>query len=256
MFNQPSGGGFFSAKNAFGHLILIVEVLAEEQRPDNLRQGALQRVVTVNYADLDEPGQALHTRTLIGNAGITNRLVVGQTNVLGRIAQVASDKGQPAWVLDGYGKTRDPAGNIVDNPQLEQQDVARATQWVTAFTAGQIQQAAPPEQAQPQVPAQQYGAPQGQQYPAQQQQPAYGAPAAPQGYPGQQQPQQVQPQYAPQGIGAGPAVGGPAVPYATQQQVAPTVHEGAPDIAAVQHLLGQGGIGTQMVPQPGQQPTY
>lgn len=136
MFNQPSGGsGFLPAREMNGHLVLFTKVHREEQRTDNLRPGQLQRVVIVDYVDLDEPGQPLHAQAMVGNVGITNKLEVGATNVLGRISSMDTGKGQPAWILQGY----DESG----------QDVARATQWVNAYTASSMQQ---PQQAPAPVP--------------------------------------------------------------------------------------------------------
>lgn len=217
VFNQPSGGsGFLPAKEMYGHLVLFTKVHREEQRPDNLRQGQLQRVVIVDYVDLDEPGQPLHSQAMVGNVGITNKLEVGATNVLGRISSMDTGKGQPAWILIGY----DENGN----------DVARATQWVNAYTAASMQQ--PPQQQAP-VPQ---AAPQPQYQPA----------PVPQAQP-QYQPQQ---QYAPQ---AAPVQ--QQVPQA--QPVAPTPAEGGQvDFAAVQALLAQQGLVQGQQPAPNQQPGY
>lgn len=234
-FNQPSGSGFLPAKQMYGHLVLFTVVHSEEQRPDNLRMGQLQRVLTVDYVDLDEPGQPLHAYALVGNVGITNKLQVGQTNVLGRINQMDTGKGQPAWILDGYNEQGD--------------DVARATQWVTAYTAGQIQQA-------PAHQPQQQAAPQGQQVPqgyAQGAQPQYAPQGPPQAPPVQQQPPQ---QYPQQGY---PAQGPPPQQYGSPQGYPPPQGQQGPppqqqnqqqapaDYAAVQQLLAQGGIPTTPV---------
>lgn len=141
MFNQPNdGGGYFKPANALNHLILILEVHKIETVVDTFG-GQVRNVdeATVDIVDLDEPGQELRQRCKIGNVGIVNRLVPGAKMVLGRIGQVPTDKGNPAWVLNGFDET---------------QDAPRAAAWVTAYQSGQFQSAAPAVPAPaPAVPA-------------------------------------------------------------------------------------------------------
>lgn len=238
MFNQPSGSGFLNPKERLGHLVLFTNVYSSEQRPDNLRQGQLQTVYTVDYVDLDEPGAPLHERALVGSVGITNKLTTGATNVLGRITQMDTGQPQPASVLIGYGKRQTAAlgKDLVDDAALEAQDVGRATQWVTAYTSGQIATASAQAQQQapaPQVPQQAYPAQAAPVVP----QPGYGQQVAPQGYPVPGQVPQGQPVYPQQ---------------APAPQVPQTVQAAGPDFAAVQALLAQQGIGTQPVAGQGQ----
>lgn len=127
-FNKPQGGGFFSAKDANGHLIVFISVLREEMKPDNLKPGQLQRVLTCDIADLDDGhGGLVQRNIMVGNVGITNRLQVGQSNVLGRIGQLDTGNVNPAWVLNDYVEA----------------DLPRATAWYQAYAAGQIAQPAP-----------------------------------------------------------------------------------------------------------------
>jgi hypothetical protein len=140
MFNQPSeSSGFFKPAEALGHLILMTQVHSIIQREDTY--GGKVRMIdeaTVDLVDLDGD-QEVKSRVKVTHAGIVNRLVVGRTNVLGRIGQVPTDKGNPAYVLNGFND----------------EDVPRATAWVNAHVAGSMTQPAQtaPVAATPAAPA-------------------------------------------------------------------------------------------------------
>lgn len=190
-FNQPAtSGGYFEAKNAINHLILITRVHSVYHNADNVYAGKPQPrdEAKVDLVDLDSDGQ-LRERVIVTHPGLVNRLVTGATNVLGRIGQVPSEKGNPAYVLNNY----------------EPHDVPRAHQWVAAYQAGQFQspaeqpgngpQTAAPAQAPATAPAQVPApaqappgyAPQQQSYPG----PTSVPPGPPAQAPWQQQQQQV-----------------------------------------------------------------
>jgi hypothetical protein len=226
-FNQPSsGGGFFESKNAVGHLILITKVHQIYHNPTNVYAGKPQPrdEAKVDLVDLDAPGQDHRERITITHPGLVNRLTEGATNVLGRIGQVPTENGNPAYVLNAH----------------EGQDVMRAQQWVQMYE--QMKYAQPQGQVQHQ-PAQTYapqGQPQGDPYG---QQPSYGGQApiqAPQGGQGAQ--------YA-QGPGPVPQTG-PQMPqtgYQGQPQYHPAV---SPEqLAALQALQA----GQQQNPAQNQQ---
>ena len=145
MFKQPqAGGGFFGSAEALGHLILITKVHKIETVVDTYG-GVVrnQEQATVDLVDLDaidpQTGQPAHrTNVKIGHIGIVNRLTAGAELVLGRIGQVPTDKGSPAFVL---------------NPFDEANDAPRASAWVNAWRAGQVAQPAVPVPAVPAPPA-------------------------------------------------------------------------------------------------------
>lgn len=131
MFQQPnSGGGYFKPAEANGHLVLILEVYKIETVVDTYG-GQVRNVdeATVDIVDLDKPGDTgypeLRERVKVSSPGIVNRLVAGKKMVLGRIGQVPTDKGNPAWVLNGFD---------------ENLDAPRAAAWVSAWQAGQFGQ--------------------------------------------------------------------------------------------------------------------
>lgn len=179
MFNQPAqGGGYFEAKEAIGHLVLITKVHEVYHNPTNVFGGkpAPRDEAKVDLVDLDAPGQDHRERIIVTHPGLVNRLVSGATNILGRVGQIPTDKGNPAFVLNGH----------------EPQDVPRAQNWVQMWQAAQYSQ--PPAQAQT--------APQAAQVPAQ-------APVQAQAAPQAQQPAPVVPQaaQAPQGQQPNPLQG-------------------------------------------------
>lgn len=186
-FAQPSAGGEkFEPKDFGGALLLIYP---KSYNPNETTQfgpstSADCDVVVVDRQD-PTTGQPVIKRNarLFGNLANSVRDSIG-SQVLGRLGQVPTNKGNPAWVLQNYTDA----------------DAAAAAPVHTAYTAGQFQppanaqaappahdpwagvnaSPAPPAQQQYAAPPQQYGAPPGP--PAQ-----YGAPAgtaAPQAAPG------------------------------------------------------------------------
>lgn len=85
---------------------------------------------TVDIVDLDVAGESgypeLRERIKLSHVGIVNRLVAGRTMILGRIGQVPTDKGNPAYVLNGFD---------------EAADAPRAAQWAMAWQQGLFNQA-------------------------------------------------------------------------------------------------------------------
>lgn len=130
MFNQPmSMGSYFKPADHNGHLVLITKVKASNKRFDELRKSDIDEFV-VDIVDLD--GDAvLHEDVKISHIGITNRLRVGSGNILGRIGQINTGKGHPAWVLNSYGEG----------------DVPKAQAWVAQKQFAQPQQPAVPQAA-------------------------------------------------------------------------------------------------------------
>lgn len=127
-FNQPkSGGGFFKPADRDGHLVLITIVHEIAKRFDNLRNEEIDQAI-VDLVDLDEAGQELAERINVTHAGIVSRLSTGATMILGRIGKVQTKSGFDAWAL---------------LPFNEGADDQRASAWVTAHAAGQMNQPAP-----------------------------------------------------------------------------------------------------------------
>lgn len=132
MFNQPmSMGSYFKPSDHNGHLILITRVKSSSRRFDEMRKAEIDEF-SVDLVDLDGD-QVLHEDVKISHIGITNRLRVGSTNILGRIGSVNTGKGHPAWVLNSFTDA----------------DVPKAQLWVTQKQFAQPQQPA----AAPQVAA-------------------------------------------------------------------------------------------------------
>lgn len=125
MFNQPAVmGSYFKPSDHNGHLVLITRVKATNRRFDEMRKAEIDEFV-VDIVDLDGD-QILHEDVKISHIGITNRLRVGSTNILGRIGSVNTGKGHPAWVLNSFVDT----------------DVPKAQAWVTQKQFAQPQAAA------------------------------------------------------------------------------------------------------------------
>jgi hypothetical protein len=123
MFNQPASmGSYFKPADHNGHLVLITKVKGSQKRFDEMRKAEIDEYV-VDIVDLD--GDAiLHEDVKISHIGITNRLRVGSGNILGRIGQINTGKGHPAWVLNSYSDG----------------DVPKAQAWVAQKQFAQPQQ--------------------------------------------------------------------------------------------------------------------
>jgi hypothetical protein len=230
-FSQPSAGGDqFDAKNHNGQLLIVFpkSFSAETPTAHGISPSADVDIVVVDDIDPTTGMPRIYVNArLFGNlAKSVSRDLGGQ--VLGRLGQVPTQRGNPAWVLQNY----------------TDQDVALATPALNAYQAGQFKQ--PDAPAAPTTPA---AAPAAPQYPAQ------GAPAAPQQqqWQAQQQfpqgPAQAAPQQAPQ-----PPFGGQAPAAAPAQQwqapaptgqpatpaAAPAPAGGAADPALLAHLAQYG----------------
>lgn len=193
-FAQPSAGGEqFEPKDFLGALCLIYP---KSYNPnDTTKHGTTTSadvdVVVVDRQDPQTGGPAIKRNArLFGNLANSVRDSIGSV-VLGRIGQVPTNKGNPAWVLNNYTDA----------------DAAAAAPVDAAWKAGQFAQTAQQPSAPPQ---QQYGAP-----PPQQQ---YQAPPPPQQQWGQQ-PQAAPPQ---------PPQGQPDLWAGQQQYAAPPPAQGPP----------------------------
>lgn len=228
-FSQPSAGGDqFDAKNHNGQLLIVFpkSFSAETPTAHGISPSADVDIVVVDDIDPATGMPRIYVNArLFGNlAKSVSRDLGGQ--VLGRLGQVPTQRGNPAWVLQNY----------------TDQDVALATPALNAYQAGQFKQpdAAPtptqqfPQQAQTPAPAAPPAAPQ-QQWQAQQQFPQGPAQAAPQ--------QTPQPPFGAQAPAAAPAqqwqapapTGQPAAPAA-----APAPAGGAADPALLARLAQYG----------------
>ncbi len=221
-FSQPSAGGDqFDAKDYNGRLLIVYpkSFSAETPTAHGISPSADVDIVVVDAVDpaTGMPKYFQNAR-LFGNlAKSVSRDLGGQ--VLGRLGQVPTQRGNPAWVLQNY----------------TDQDVALATPADAAYRAGQfkqpenpMQQPAPPQQQQQwQPPAAAPPAPAATQ-------PAWTPPPAPTAMP----PQQGTPYAAP----AAPAPQY-AAPAPTGQPVAPAAPGpagGAADPALLQRLAAVG----------------
>lgn len=154
-FSQPSAGGDqFDAKNHNGQLLIVFpkSFSAETPTAHGISPSADCDIVVVDSIDQSTGMPQIYVNArLFGNlAKSVSRDLGGQ--VLGRLGQVPTQRGNPAWVLQNY----------------TDQDVTLATPALNAYLAGQFKQ--PDAPAAPTTPA---AAPAAPQYPAQ------GAPAAP-----------------------------------------------------------------------------
>lgn len=153
-FNRPAAAsGYFVPRNHLGHLILITTVHERRKKHDELKNEVVDEVIC-DLVDLDGDG-VLQEAVILSHPGLTNRTRGLESNILGRIGTVPSNKGNDAFVLNDFDEA---AG-----------DVAKATAWVTAYNAGQMAQPAA-------APAQAQAAPAAAAQPVQQQ-PAQAAPA-------------------------------------------------------------------------------
>lgn len=200
-FAQPSAGGEqFEPKDFLGALCLIYP---KSYNPnDTTKHGTTTSadvdVVVVDRQDPQTGGPAIKRNArLFGNLANSVRDSIGSV-VLGRIGQVPTNKGNPAWVLQNYTDQDAAVAAPVD------------AAWKAGAFAQQVQQPAGPP------------AGQGNMYPAQGQQ-QYGQPPAQQ-YPPQQQ------QYAPppQAPAQGPPPGQPDLWAGQQQYAAPPPAQGPP----------------------------
>jgi hypothetical protein len=242
-FSQPSSGAFFKPAEYHGHLILVVRVTEVGTRYDNLA-GKDKAYVVMDMVDLDSPQPQLQQGVNDNHPGIVNKLTNAHRTgemVLGRIGQIPSEKGNPAWVL---------------GPFQEGADDLRASQWLQANPINQFgQPAAPAPQAAPPAPvpvpqpvaptpvpqpiaqaAAPYMTPAGPTHPVQQ---AYNAAQAPQAAP--------VPAPAPQSMPAAPPAPQPVIPAPAPAPVAPAAQPAQqldpnnlpPDVAALVQQLGQ-----------------
>jgi hypothetical protein len=232
-FAQPSAGGEKFEPKDFGGALLMIYPKSYNPNETTTFGPSTSADCDIVVVDRQDPttGQPVIKRNarLFGNLANSVRDSIG-SQVLGRLGQVPTNKGNPAWVLQSYSDA----------------DAALAVPVHTAWVAGQFQppanhQAAP---AQQQPPAQWQG--QQQQAPAPQQQwgnPGFApaqAQAAPQGPPqgqpdlwaGQQQyaPQAPAQQYgAPAGTAAPQAApGAPAAAQGEDPNIAALVAKGLP----------------------------
>ncbi|MFG1997894.1 hypothetical protein ACGFNU_01950 [Spirillospora sp. NPDC048911] len=134
-FNQPSSGAWLKPAEHSGHLLLILKVHEVGERFDQLK-GRDVPVARFDFVDLDEADPAPRRHVSDSHPGIVNKLLAVAHSggmVLGRCGQVATDKGNPAWVL---------------GPYAEGTDDQRAATWLTAN-----QPVAPAPAAAPPAPA-------------------------------------------------------------------------------------------------------
>jgi hypothetical protein len=212
-FAQPSAGGEKFEPKDFGGVLLLIYPKSynpNENTTFGVTTSADVDIVAVDRQDPQNPGQPVIKRNarLFGNLANSVRDSIGSV-VLGRIGQVPTNKGNPAWVLQNYTDADAAAAAPVD------------AAWKAGQFAAQVQQPQAPAQQQP--PAQQWG----QQPPAQQ---SWGNP----GFPPAQQ--QTPPQ--------GPPQGQPDL-WAGQQQYAaqPPVQgppQGGPEDPSIAALIGKG----------------
>jgi hypothetical protein len=211
-FAQPSAGGEKFEPKDFGGALLMIYPKSynpNETTTFGPSTSADCDIVVVDRQDPNAPGSPVIKRNarLFGNLANSVRDSIG-SQVLGRLGQVPTNKGNPAWVLQSYSDA----------------DAALAVPVHTAWVAGQFQppanhQAAPAQQqppaqwqGQPQAPApqQQWGNPGFAPAQAQAAPPQAAAPA-PDLWAGQQQFAQQAPAQAP-----------------PQQQYAPPAQQAAP----------------------------
>lgn len=224
-FAQPSAGGEKFEPKDFGGVLLLIYPKSynpAENTTFGVTTSADVDIVAVDRIDpqTNQPVIKRNAR-LFGNLANSVRDSIGSV-VLGRIGQVPTNKGNPAWVLNSYTDQDAAAAAPVD------------AAWKAGQFAAQVQQpAAAPAQQQP--PAQQWGGPpQGQPQQQWGQQPQAPAQGPPQGQPdlwaGQQQYAQQPPAQAPaqQQWGAPPPQG-QQPPAADDPNIAALIARGLPE---------------------------
>lgn len=98
-FNQPVNSGmFFRPRDHADHLILIVEAHSAETRYDDLRKADMLNI-TVDMVDLDADEPELLGQVILSHPGLTNKVKVGSTMILGRIGTVKARNGNDAFTL-------------------------------------------------------------------------------------------------------------------------------------------------------------
>ncbi len=130
-FSQPSSGNFFKPADRVNHLIIVVHVTEIGERYDSLA-GRDKPYAIADIVDLDAQPPALEQGVTLSHPGIVNKVTNAHRTgemVLGRIGQVPTEKGNPAWVL---------------GPYAQGQDDARASAWLTANPINQFGQPAAP----------------------------------------------------------------------------------------------------------------
>jgi hypothetical protein len=201
-FAQPSAGGEKFEPKDFGGALLLIYPKSYNPNENSTVGPSTSADCDIVVVDRQDPqtGQPVVKRNarLFGNLANSVRDSIGRV-VLGRLGQVPTNKGNPAWVLQSF----EPGGP--DEQMAAPVDAA----WKAGQFAAQVQQ--------PQAPAQ---AP--QQY--QQQPPAQQWQAGP---PAQQAPAQ------------GAAWGNPGFPPAQQQAAPPQAPQGQPDLWAGQQQYAQ-----------------
>jgi hypothetical protein len=206
-FAQPSAGGEKFEPKDFGGVLLLIYPKSynpNENTTFGVTTSADVDIVAVDRQDPQNPGQPVIKRNarLFGNLANSVRDSIGSV-VLGRIGQVPTNKGNPAWVLQNYTDADAAAAAPVD------------AAWKAGQFAAQVQQPQAPAQQQP--PAQQSWGNPGFP-PAQQQTPPQGPPQGqPDLWAGQQQ-------YAAQPPVQGPPQGGPEDP-----SIAALIGKGLPE---------------------------
>lgn len=133
MFDQPTSGTWFKPAEHAGHLLLITACHGIEKHFDSMKNGEVDKA-TIDIVDLDETPAVLEVNVLNSHPGIVGKLgklLRGGNPVLGRLTQVPSSKGNPAWVLS----------------EFQPGDDARAEAWVKANPLTGFSQPTAPAQA-------------------------------------------------------------------------------------------------------------
>lgn len=103
-FDQPSSGTWLKPADHAGHLLLITACHGVEKAFDTMKNGEVDKA-TIDIVDLDENPAVLATNVANSHPGIVGKLgklLRGGNPVLGRLTQVPTSKGNPAWVLSEY----------------------------------------------------------------------------------------------------------------------------------------------------------
>lgn len=180
-FSQPSAGGdTFDAKDHNGSLLLVYphSFSAETPTAHGVSASADVDIIIIDKFGPDGRPMYFQNARLFGNlAKSVSRDLGGQ--VLGRLGQVPTTRGNPAWVLQNFTDADAAAAGPVHAQY--QQGMFKATEnpmQQQAPAAPPAQQWTPPQQqAAPAAPAQQWQAPPQQQAPAAAPAQQYQAPA-------------------------------------------------------------------------------